>query len=150
MGRRFPDFPAIPIGVSKPSPWSAREWWTLPAAKAGVNRTLYFFAGAGLRIDGESIPAKHAVEMRGDAKAKLECGAEDCEMLLLQGRPIGEPVAQRGPFVMNTDAEIGQAFEEYRKTRFGGWPWPTHEPVHSREKGRFARYADGTETIRPG
>lgn len=124
--------------------------WTLPAARAGVNRTLYFFSGSGLRIDGVSIPAKHAVELRGDDKAKLQCGAEDCEMLLLQGRPIGEPVAQRGPFVMNTDAEIGQAFEDYRKTRFGGWPWPTHEPVHPREKGRFARHADGTETIRPG
>jgi hypothetical protein len=124
--------------------------WTLPAARAGVNRTLYFFAGAGLSIEGVTIPAKHAIELRGDAEARLLCGKQDCEMLLLQGRPIGEPVAQHGPFVMNTDAEIGQAFGDYRKTRFGGWPWPTHEPVHPREKGRFARHSDGTETILPG
>lgn len=124
--------------------------WNLPAAKAGVNRTLYFFKGNGLRIDGEGIPSKHAVGLRSDARVSFEGGPEECEMLILQGRPIGEPVAQRGPFVMNTDAEIRQAYEDYQSTRFGGWPWPTNEPVHPREKGRFARHAEGKETIRPG
>ena len=62
---------------------------------------------------------------------------------MLQGRPIGEPVAQYGPFVMNTRAEIEQAFADYRRTGFGGWPWPTDDPVTTREAGRFARHADG-------
>ena len=64
-------------------------------------------------------------------------------MLLLQGRPIGEPVAQYGPFVMNTRLEIEQAFRDYQKTEFGGWPWPENDPTHPREEGRFARFADG-------
>jgi len=62
---------------------------------------------------------------------------------VLQGKPIGEPVVQHGPFVMNTRQEIQQAFLDYQRTRFGGWPWPSDDPVHPRAEGRFARHADG-------
>ena len=68
---------------------------------------------------------------------------------MLQGRPIGEPVAQHGPFVMNTRAEIQQAFEDYQRTRFGGWPWPEDAMVFPRDKGRFA-LVDGKEELGPG
>ena len=62
---------------------------------------------------------------------------------MLQGRPIAEPVAQYGPFVMNTRSELEQAFADYRRTQFGGWPFSDNEPVHPRQRGRFARHADG-------
>jgi hypothetical protein len=72
------------------------------------------------------------------------------ELLLLQGHPIGEPVAQYGPFVMNTRAELEQAFHDYRRTQFGGWPYPANDPVHPRERGRFAKHADGRLEDAPG
>ncbi|HYH99917.1 pirin-like C-terminal cupin domain-containing protein, partial [Hyalangium sp.] len=74
---------------------------------------------------------------------ELTNGATEGDMLLLQGRPIGERVAQYGPFVMNTQAEIQQAFADYQRTEFGGWPFSSHDPIHPREQGRFARHADG-------
>ncbi|MEM9723754.1 MAG: pirin-like C-terminal cupin domain-containing protein, partial [Bacteroidota bacterium] len=61
----------------------------------------------------------------------------------LQGKAIGEPVVQQGPFVANSPGEIKQAFLNYQTTQFGGWPWPKHDHVHPREKGRFAKHADG-------
>ena len=77
------------------------------------------------------------------ADVELEAAADGAELLLLQGRPIAEPVVQYGPFVMNTRAEIEQAMLDYQRTQFGGWPWPSDGPVHARERGRFARHADG-------
>ena len=61
---------------------------------------------------------------------------------------VGEPVAQYGPFVMNTQEEISQAFIDYRKTQFGGWPWDEDAVVFPREKPRFA-LIDGKETLGP-
>jgi redox-sensitive bicupin YhaK (pirin superfamily) len=117
--------------------------WTLPAAVGGLNRTLYFFKGDAVRVDGQTVAAKHAVDLQSDRDVIIEGGAQASSFLLLQGRPINEPVAQYGPFVMNTHAEIQQAFADYRRTHFGGWPWPSHDPVHGATRGRFARHTDG-------
>jgi redox-sensitive bicupin YhaK (pirin superfamily) len=120
--------------------------WTLPPARPGSSRTLYYFRGAGLRAGGRAIPSTRGLELRGDAALALHAGeGDDTELLLLQGRPIGEPVVQYGPFVMNTPQEIRQAIADYQRTRFGGWPWERPDPVHPRERGRFARHVDGRE-----
>lgn len=117
--------------------------WTLPAASEGVNRTLYFFEGETMKVAGREVPVKRAVELRTDQAMPLENGVSEGQLLLLQGRPIGEPVVQHGPFVGNSQGDIQEAMNEYRRTEFGGWPWPKPDPVHPREKGRFARYPDG-------
>jgi redox-sensitive bicupin YhaK (pirin superfamily) len=117
--------------------------FTVPAAATGSNRMLYYFRGSGLRLAGREIPSKHRVELKADMAVTLEGGADVAELLVLQGRPIKEPVVQYGPFVMNSREEIQSTFIDYQRTHFGGWPWPSDEPVHAREEGRFARHADG-------
>jgi quercetin 2,3-dioxygenase len=122
--------------------------WTLPAAPAGVNRSLFFFRGPELRAGDRAIRPSSVMRLRSDAELPLTAPA-GAELLLLQGRPIGEPVVQHGPFVMNSPAEIHQAFVDYQRTGFGGWPWSSDAPVHPREAGRFARHADGREERAP-
>jgi redox-sensitive bicupin YhaK (pirin superfamily) len=123
--------------------------FVFPAVPAGVRRTLQVFGGAGVELDGERVPAGTSAQW-GDAGAvTVQNGASGSELLFLQGRPIGKPVATYGPFVMNTRSEIEQAFEDYRRTRFGGWPWGSDEPVHGHEPARFAKYPDGTRRTPP-
>lgn len=116
--------------------------WKLPAAQAGTNRVLYPFLGQ-ITIDGKRIEKKSGVRLQADAEVAIEAGDEPVDILMLQGKPIGEPVVQYGPFVMNTKQEIQQAFADYQRTRFGGWPWPADAPVLPREQARFARHPDG-------
>jgi redox-sensitive bicupin YhaK (pirin superfamily) len=117
--------------------------FTVPATTAGVNRTLYFFRGSELVVNSQPIAINHLVEVRSDRDVLLQNGAEQTELLMLQGRPIAEPVVQHGPFVMNTPQEIREAYTDFQRTRFGGWPWSSHAPVHGPEPVRFARHADG-------
>ena len=117
--------------------------WTLPAATAGTNRTLYLFRGKGADIEGNAMTLNSMAQLRPDSDIVIRNRNEEAEFLLLQGKPIGEPVVQYGPFVMNSRAEIQQAFEDYQRTGFGGWPWPADDPVFPRSQGRYARHANG-------
>lgn len=124
--------------------------WTLPVTGAGVNRTLYVYEGNKVTVCGTEIPAYSAVEVAPGAEISIAGGEDASSILVLQGKPIGEPVIQYGPFVMNTKQEINQAFEDYHATQFGGWPWPRYDQVHPRDRSRFARHADGREELREG
>ena len=122
--------------------------WVLPKASASVNRSLYFYKGSSIQIGEQLLKSYGAVELFADSEVSLTNGKEVSHLLLMQGKPINEPVAQYGPFVMNSQEEIQQAYQEYRQTQFGGWPWPSYENVHEREKTRFAKYPDGTMEVK--
>ena len=122
--------------------------WTIPAASLEVNRSLYFYSGSNINVSGIKIDNYHSVDLLADQPVILENENQEAFLLLLQGKPINEQVVQHGPFVMNSSEEIQKAFSDYRRTQFGGWPWSRYDNVHSREMGRFAKYADGSEEIK--
>ncbi|KAI9366176.1 RmlC-like cupin domain-containing protein [Zopfochytrium polystomum] len=119
--------------------------YTLPAPAAGSDRSLYVVEGprdaSKVQIAGESVGIMKYVYTRQGAEVNIAHKGDQTdpalEILVLQGKPIQEPVARYGPFVMNTRDEIMQAFADYRKTQFGGWPWDEDAVVFPREKTRF-------------
>lgn len=127
---------------------SAGATWTLPKASEGINRTIYHYEGEKLNVSGTDLAKYKSAELLAHVETTLTAGSDGASILVLQGKPIGEPVIQYGPFVMNTKEEINQAFEDYHKDQFGGWPWPKYDQVHAREKTRFAKHADGKEEIK--
>jgi quercetin 2,3-dioxygenase len=119
--------------------------WTLPAASSDeIGRVLYLFEGDGLTIGDSSVDASTGAVVDASRDVELRADRGPVEALVLQGRPIAEPVAQYGPFVMNTEDEIRQAMADYHATQFGGWPWDVTDPTHGRDDRRFARRPDGS------
>jgi redox-sensitive bicupin YhaK (pirin superfamily) len=95
--------------VPVPMEHSAFAFVTDGAVRLGIDR-------GGRGVPREVRAGQLAVLARGGSIAAT-CDASSGRMLVLAGRPIGEPVARGGPFVMNTDAEIRQAWEDYRAGR---------------------------------
>jgi redox-sensitive bicupin YhaK (pirin superfamily) len=122
----------------------AGAYIVLPSAKEGLNRSLYFYKGDKICIDNTEVLANNRIELDSILETKIHNSNSECFLLLLQGKPINEPVVQYGPFVMNTQAEIQETYKDYQETYFGGWPWENSNPVHGgSENGRFAKYANG-------
>jgi redox-sensitive bicupin YhaK (pirin superfamily) len=101
---------------------------TLPWDPA-FNALVYVLAGSGtVGVDRHAIGSGQlAVLVDGDyvvlsADETQDSRTQAFEVLLLGGQPIGEPVAAYGPFVMNTRAELQQAFEDYQAGRLGQIP----------------------------
>ena len=89
----------------------------LPAAH---NAFVYVYRGA-LQVGGQAVPAQRMAILANTPASdgiRLEAGPEGARALLIAGRPLGEPIAQYGPFVMNSNEEIFQAVEDFRAGRF--------------------------------
>lgn len=121
--------------------------WVLPgAANAEAARMLYFYKGKQLDAGEDTLAERHIALVKSTEQIELHNPTDaPIEVLMLQGKPIGEPVAKYGPFVMNTDTEIQQAFLDFQRTKFGRWHYPTPAPTHGHDAVRFARYPDGRE-----
>lgn len=89
------------------------------ALPAGHNAFLYVFRGEVV-VEGKCVPqARMAILDNANGVDGVRIKAsQDSRLLLIAGRPLNEPIAQYGPFVMNTQAELIQAVEDFRNGRF--------------------------------
>ncbi|MDX1802769.1 MAG: pirin family protein [Alcanivorax sp.] len=88
------------------------EALTVPLT-SGYNAFLYLFEGQ-LQVGGETLKSDHLATLSDGDSIALQAGDQGARLLLVAGKPIGEPIAQYGPFVMNTQDEINQALQDYR------------------------------------
>ncbi len=96
-------------------PAGSRFAQALPAAH---NAFVYVYRGA-VKLGDDAVPVQRMAILANDAQADgvvIEA-TEDAKLLLIAGRPLNEPIAQYGPFVMNTEQEIYQALSDFREGR---------------------------------
>lgn len=154
------EFDGITAVPPTPDSWAAKRehnlsiWVVKMAANAKItientsdtlNRSIYLYKGDMLMVNESVLKVNQSGQLRPLELIEIQNSDEPSEWLMLQSEPINEPVVQYGPFVMNTEQEIKEAYHDYHKTRFGGWPWERSDPVHPRSVGRFARYSSGEE-----
>ena len=122
--------------------------FTIDGSNVELNRNLYLYKGNEISIADQRITNYRNITLSAEVNVTIKNGSEPASLLLLEGKPLDEPVVQYGPFVMNTEEEIRQTMRDYGRTQFGGWPWPKSDNTHDRDKGRFAKHADGRMEIK--
>ncbi|AHM62288.1 Pirin-like protein [Flammeovirgaceae bacterium 311] len=85
-------------------------------------RNVFFYVIRGtLAVNGEATEALRLVEFNNDGSTINIEASTDAVVLLGHAVPFNEPVVAQGPFVMNTEQEIKQAYSDYQAGRFGTW-----------------------------
>uniref|UniRef100_UPI00403790B5 pirin-like C-terminal cupin domain-containing protein n=1 Tax=Algoriphagus halophilus TaxID=226505 RepID=UPI00403790B5 len=74
-----------------------------------------------LKVNGQSVPFRNLVEFESGEVDLEVTASSDAILILGHAQPFNEPMVAQGPFVMNTEEEIHQAYEDYRIGKFGTW-----------------------------
>jgi redox-sensitive bicupin YhaK (pirin superfamily) len=113
----------------------------IPAASSGrINRVLYILQGSKLELNGKEVDldeAIHMITLSADQIVLLKNTSSNgkiCEILILQGQPLKEPLFQCGPYVASTNDELMNAMGNADNVK---WPYIRSDPVHSRHETRF-------------
>lgn len=110
-----PDTEPLYLDVHMP----ANSRFTQPIP-AGHNAFTYTYRG-GVSIAGTMVPDRHMAILDNDgADAVVIDAKEASRLLIVAGKPLAEPIAQYGPFIMNTAEEIQRTLRDYRDGLFEG------------------------------
>lgn len=102
--------------VKQPLPTGGDYRFSLPSQH---NAMVYIVSGEVALPSGFAYPAENLLHYRNDGEGIRLVAKTDCRLLLLAGEPIEEPVAQWGPYVMNSQTEIMQAMRDYQMGKMG-------------------------------
>jgi redox-sensitive bicupin YhaK (pirin superfamily) len=94
--------------------------WSVPLPE-GHNVFAYVFEGQALFGDGahrQPVATQTLAVLGGGRQLSVEGGSQGARLILVAGKPLREPVARYGPFVMNTREELMQAFADYQDGKF--------------------------------
>ena len=80
----------------------------------GLNRNAYIHTGQKSKVGDQMISGQKRLKLHPDVETEFTAVDEGIEVLILQGRDIGEPVVQHGPFVGNSREDISKAFKDYQ------------------------------------
>ncbi|MGM0395923.1 MAG: pirin family protein [Bacillota bacterium] len=118
--------------------------YELPVGSTTMKRSIYNYFDGVVLVEGKELRKKMYMFLSADEKTKIKNMSDSVvKLLMLESEPIDEPILVYGPFVMTTKEEIRQAYDDYQRTQFGGWPFPEQEVAHEKSMGRFAEYPDG-------
>ena len=112
--------------------------FVLPRVNTDIFRSLYFYKGDSIIVNDQEIKSRMMIEVDNFDELEIASINDESYILLLQAKPINEPIVKYGPFVMNSREEIQEAFNDYQKTGFGDWDWHDDGPVHGNEYKKFA------------
>lgn len=87
-----------------------------------VSKNIFFYIVRGkLKVNGQEIPAFNLVEFAFEGELLAIEATEESVLIFGTGTPFNEPMVSKGPFVMNTEEEIRQAYKDFRDGKFGTW-----------------------------
>ncbi|WP_291785640.1 pirin family protein [Cecembia sp.] len=92
----------------------------IKTVSSSENIFFYIVRGA-VKILGEEIPFRNLIEFNNDGDELAFEATEDAVIILGHAKPFNEPMIAQGPFVMNTQEEIMQAYRDYQSGKFGKW-----------------------------
>ncbi len=87
-----------------------------------MDENVFFYVVRGkVKVMGEEIPFRNLIEFNNDGDSIAVEATEDAVIIFGHAKPFNEPLVAQGPFVMNTQEEIRQAYQDYQLGKFGSW-----------------------------
>ena len=120
---------------------------TIPKFPENVPVQLFIRSGE-VMVDGNKITSSSLFVYTSDKEVQFEV-TEALDFMVFTGKEIKEEVFAYGPFVMTTREEVVQAYNDFERTMFGGWPWPDGSPTIPASEGRFSVNHKGQEKRLP-